>query len=146
VDYDFDFIIKKDGILILHPNSFIYLNDIDEIILSTISTSVSTICSRMNNKILMPFINQNMKKAKTIARLISAIRLRDDLERTSIEKLKEKCKLQGVLLNIKDDVIIPDENNVEEFLEILDRRAFDVSLLSDDSLELYLANSRIKKN
>jgi glutaredoxin 2 len=79
--------------------------------------------------------------SKTAAKLVASIKSRDDLERTSQEKLLEKCVRIGVTVREENGQLMPEENDIVRFLEILDRRGYDFDI-TDDQPEIYVASSR----
>lgn len=140
LDNDFDFVIHADLINILHPTGFNFIADIDEEILR----SAACTTRQLNARIL--FINFNylaefVSHSKTAAKLVASIKSRNDLERTSQVKLLEKCASIGVTVSLVNGQIMPVENDIVRFLEILDRRGYDFDI-TDDQPEIYLASSR----
>jgi hypothetical protein len=144
LDNDFDFVINDDTIDILHPTGFIFLADIEEAILSSAATSTQQLANRIafiNFESISTFVSTS----KTAAKLIASIRSRDDLELTDMQKVITKCNDLGVLITELENLIIPEENHIIPFLQILDRRQYDVDL-TDNNPEIYIASSRTKVN
>lgn len=144
LDNDFDFIIHQSVIDILHPTGFTYIANIEEEILRTAADATRQLITRI------PFINFNyladyVGQSKIAAKLISSIKSRPDLERTSEEKLLHKCQSLNVMVREENGRIVPDDAFIIHFLQILDRREYDVDLTVDDP-EIYLASSRKKVN
>ena len=141
LDNDFDFIIYENNIDIIHPVGFNFIANIEEEILRCAADSTRQLSVRIQ------FINFNyladfVGHSKTAAKLIASIKSRDDLERTSQQKLLEKCTRIGVIVREENGQILPDEAHIVRFLEILDRRGYDFDILDDDILEIYVAASR----
>ena len=88
------------------------------------------------------YISDFVRNSKTAAKLISSIKLRDDLENISQEKLIEKCNRVGVQFQENNGLITPDQGQILRFLEILDRRGYDFDILNDNIIEIYVATSR----
>lgn len=141
LDNDFDFIVDSTNtVRILHPAGFIFISDMEEAILSSISSSVAQIASRVpciNFSVIEGFISGSKRAAK----LIASIKSRHDLEYTSLEKLLGRC--QTLQLNVIEEngQIYPHENHVLDFLYVLDRRQYDIDITELDP-EIYLAASR----
>lgn len=140
LDNDFDFVIHENLIDILHPTGFNFIANIDEEILRSAAATTRQLTARIQ------FINFNyladfVGHSKTAAKLVASIKSRDDLERTSQEKLLEKCARIGVNVREENGQLMPEENDIVRFLEILDRRGYDFDI-TDDQPEIYVASSR----
>ena len=140
LDFDFDFVIYSNSVDILHPKGFIFIANIEEEILRTAAVATRELSSKI------AFINFNyladfVSKSKTAAKLVASIKKRADLERTSIDKLKNKCQSLKVIIREEDDKLVPEDNHIIDFLKILDRREYDVDLTEDEP-EIYVASSR----
>ncbi len=140
LDNDFDFVIHENLIDILHPTGFNFIANIDEEILRSAAATTRQLTARIQ------FINFNyladfVGHSKTAAKLVASIKSRVDLERTSQEKLLEKCARIGVTVREENGQLIPEENDILRFLEILDRRGYDFDI-TDDQPEIYVASSR----
>lgn len=142
LDNDFDFIIHQNEIDILHPTGFTFIANIDEEILRTAADATRQLTARItfvNFNYLANFVGQS----KAAAKLISSIKSREDLERTSMDKLLDKCNSLNVTVREENGQIVPDDAFIIHFLQILDRREYDVDL-TDDEPEIYVASSRKK--
>lgn len=141
LDNDFDFIIHENNIDILHPTGFNFIANIEDEILRSAADATRQLSVRIqfvNFNYLADFVGHS----KTAAKLIASIKARDDLERTSQQKLLEKCTRIGVIVREENGQILPDEAHIVRFLEILDRRGYDFDILDDDIPEIYVAASR----
>ena len=144
LDNDFDFIIHNINIDILHPTGFNFIANIDEEVLRSAADSTRQLSVRVK------FINFNyladfVSHSKTAAKLVASIKSRTDLERTSQAKLMEKCVRIGVNIREENGQLLPDENDIVRFLEILDRRGYDFDI-TEDLPEIYVASSRRRVN
>lgn len=144
LDNDFDFIIHDTNIDILHPTGFNFIANIDEEVLRSAADSARQLSVRVQ------FINFNylaefVSHSKTAAKLVTSIKSRTDLERTSQAKLMEKCVRIGVNIREENGQLLPDENDTIRFLEILDRRGYDFDI-TEDLPEIYVASSRRRVN
>lgn len=141
LDNDFDFIIHENNIDILHPTGFNFIANIEDEILRSAADATRQLSVRIlfiNFNYLADFVGHS----KTAAKLITSIKSRDDLERTSQIKLLEKCTRIGVVVREENGQIVPDEAHIVRFLEILDRRGYDFDILEEDIPEIYIAASR----
>lgn len=145
LDNDFDFVIHENNVDILHPTGFNFIANIEEEILRSAADATRQLSAKMQ------FINFNyladfVGHSKTAAKLIASIKSRDDLERTSQDKLIEKCNRIGVTVREENGQLIPEDAHIIRFLEILDRRGYDFDILDDDIPEIYVASSRKRVN
>jgi hypothetical protein len=141
LDNDFDFVIHQNNVDILHPTGFNFIANIEDEILRSAADATRQLAVRIqfvNFNYLADFVGHS----KTAAKLIASIKSRDDLERTSQEKLLLKCTRIGVVVREENGQLIPDEAHIVRFLEILDRRGYDFDILDDDIPEIYVAASR----
>jgi len=60
-----------------------------------------------------------------------------------MEKLLGKCQSIGIAVRTENGQIIPEDNHIVSFLQILDRREYDFDLTEDEP-EIYVASSRKK--
>jgi hypothetical protein len=140
LDNDFDFVIHENLIDILHPTGFNFIANIDEEILRSAAATTRQLTARIQF-IDFNYLADYVGHSKTAAKLVASIKSRDDLERTSQEKLLEKCTRVGVTVREENGQLIPEENDIVRFLEILDRRGYDFDI-TDDQPEIYVASSR----
>lgn len=140
LDTDFDYLVTKDAIRILRPSGFEYTADIDE--------EISSRAAKMTEELMesVPLIDFGSLRAfvqgnKRAARLLASLRSRDDLQNTSLPKLKKACKQIGISIVIDDGVVRPEEGHEIAFLQLLDRRRYTVSLINRIS-EYYEAPNR----
>lgn len=144
LDNDFDFIIHDININILHPTGFNFIANIDEEVLRSAADSTRQLSVKIqfiNFNYLADFVGHSKKAAK----LVASIKSRTDLERTSQAKLLEKCARIGVNIKEENGQLLPDENDIIRFLEILDRRGYDFDI-TEDLPEVYVASSRKRVN
>lgn len=141
LDQDFDFIVVSDDrINILHPAGFILISDMHEQILQSAVESATQLTQRVtcvNFTALTSFISHSKRAAK----LVASIKSRDDLERTSMEKLKNLCNVLRIDIQEENGQILPSENHILDFLYVLDRRQYDIDI-TDLQPEIYVAASR----
>ena len=121
LDQDFDFYVSNDMIYIYRPSGFEYTAALDEHILQQ---------AEQNSRALeqdIGFVNfdgivQYVANHKRAARLVASLRSRDDLSQISKTHLKKLCKEYL-------------------FLQVLDRRRYNVTLIENND-ETYVAASR----
>lgn len=144
LDIDFDFIISRHNIEILHPTGFIFIANIDQEVQRRAMEATQALGRRVafiDFDSIAPFVGTS----KTAAKLIASIKSRDDLESTSQQKLIKICKDLGVNVRVIRGKIVPGAESMLDFLNILDRREYAVDVTTQRP-EIYLAASRKKMN
>lgn len=144
LDYDFDFLITEENILILRPGNFENIAAIDESIQEKIDEKTQKLSIDLNF-IDFSTITNYVKEHKRGARLISSICARDDIDKMVSEKIESIAGSTGVKFEKEGGKIKPFEGYELAFLELLDRRRYTIELT--DNEEAYIAPSRreIKK-
>lgn len=147
LDIDFDFLIHSTFIEILHPAGFIFISDLEQEIFNSIPATTRELGQTLTfvdfNAIGTYLVNKSSKRG---AKLLASIKARADLANTSSTKLVEHCTRMGftVTLDGNGKLATPD-NNVIDFLEVLDRRQYDFDITSN-AAEVYIAGSRRPKS
>ncbi len=143
LDQDFDFIVESDErINILHPSGFIFISDMEEQILQAAAATTHQLAQRVpcvNFAVLTDYISQSKRAAK----LVASIKSRNDLEHTSLNKLRNLCNSLRIEIHEENGQIVPSENHILDFLYVLDRRQYDIDI-TDLQPEIYVAASRRK--
>jgi hypothetical protein len=143
LDNDFDFIVESDNnVNILHPAGFIYISNMDELILSSVVETVS----QLNDTVTFVDFNaltDYISRSKRAAKLIASIKSREDLEDTSQEKLIARCASLRIDIRMDNGKICPHDDQIIDFLNVLDRRQFDIDI-TENGPEIYVASNRKK--
>ncbi|HLO46008.1 MAG TPA: Kiwa anti-phage protein KwaB-like domain-containing protein [Leadbetterella sp.] len=142
LDFDFDFVIVEEKIIILHPSGFSLITNFENAVLNSANANVEEIAEKLSY-INFEGISERAVKNLNTARLIYSIKSRNDLGQITLDKLIQKCKLSGITLEFKDDKYFPPKEYEKLFLEILDRRIYEYDLTENDP-EIYKAASRKK--
>lgn len=142
LDNDFDFIIHENKIEILHPTGFTFIANIEDEILRTAKLATQQLGTKVKF-VDFKFLAEYVVTSKTAAKLIASIKSRGDLEKTSKSKLISMCKTAGITVRMEKGKIIPEDDYIINFLQILDRREYNVDL-TNDKPEVYVAASRKK--
>jgi Kiwa protein KwaB-like len=140
LDQDFDFMIVDGQVWIWRPSGFEFSADMETYVAASAATNLTTISKRIacvNFSPLAKFVAGH----KRAMRLIAAIKSRDDLERTSLKRLRAYCKSARVELESNKIQIWPASGHEMDFLLILDRRRYPIQLV-DQEKEIYEATSR----
>jgi hypothetical protein len=141
LDQDFDFIVESDQrINILHPSGFIFISDMEEQILQAAAETTRQLDQRVQC-VNFASMTDYISKSKRAAKLIASINSRNDLEHTSLEKLRNLCNSLRIEIQEENGQIMPCENHILDFLYVLDRRQYDIDI-TDLQPEIYVAASR----
>lgn len=143
LDTEFDLLIDDDNVLILRPGGFESAGKLKDAILAAVPENIDTLRQEIS------FVNFDsiMEYARTrsrAARHLASIRSHPNNDKITIDRLQAWCKRTGVEVNVMDGCISVAEKHEMAFLELLDRRRYDVDLTEDP--ELYRAPSRIRVN
>jgi hypothetical protein len=139
LDQDFDFVVTAKAVLILRPSGFEYVAGVEQ------AASDAAVETAQKIEKTLGFVDfsgvaQFVATHRRAARLIGSIRMRNDLSRTSAERVKRRCRENGIGFTMVKGKIQPDEGAEMEFLELLDRRRYHVDLAGEE--ELYVAPNR----
>lgn len=140
LDNDFDYLVFDGQVCIYRPSGFEYTAGIENEIAAkalemTAEVAKSIPCVDFTD------LTKYVSKHRRAARLIASLRARDDLHLTSSTKLKKGCKQNGIEFTTSKGKIFPADGFELAFLELLDRRRYNVSLI-DEQDEFYVAGSR----
>ena len=140
LDKDFDFLVCDGVVYILRPTNFTYIASLDSVILSQAVQSVEHISEELDF-VDFSTLSVYVSERTRAARLVAAIRSRNDISGISQAKLESYCIKRKVKLIKENGRIRPEEGSEMDFLKILDRRLYGVSLI-DGVDENYEAESR----
>ena len=143
LDTIFDLFIDSKFIHILHPKSFESIADLKKFIFNSIEKNTMSIQSDL------PFVNLEPVKgyaAKRIraARYLASIRARGWAKNIDMDQLKNACTVNNVKIS-ESEGLLDISKDVSGFLEILDRRRYNIALVKNVS-EQFRAASRHKIN
>ena len=138
----FDIVIDSEFIHILHPASFRALGNVDEALVEAIPRNVSAI-SQTASYVDWSNIEVYAVSHPRAAGLLASIHTQgyaDGLDQAALESL---CGRTGVTLNSsRGQIVVPDEQ-ILPFLEVIDRRRYEVGLVPNIP-EQYRAASRTR--
>ncbi len=141
LDQDFDLIIDDDKIHILRPAAFEFMCGLQETIMLESSKNIAEI-EKDIGFIDFSSIKEFASKHARAARYLASIKKFGESKDISKSKLIKLCKTTGVKLKEKNGKITVDEDNIIPFLEVLERRRYEVELVQHKP-EHYKAPSRI---
>lgn len=142
LDTDFDLLVDSDYAHILRPSGFEFAGKLQEAILGAVPTNLKAIQKDL------PFVNfanveEYAGRHPRAARYLASIRGQKETKNIDKSALKKLCKQTGVEVKESGGKIIVDDSHVMGFLEVLDRRRYEVELVKD-SPERFRAGSRRK--
>jgi len=144
LDLDFDYIVIGQDVFILRPSGFEFTANVGGQILQAAATNAQSISAVMTY-LDMTSISTYASSHKRSARLLAAIKGRNDLHLIDQALLVQACQSYGVaVVNPNQGKLAPDAGHEYDFLCILDRRAYTALLIPNQS-EKYEAASRIQK-
>jgi hypothetical protein len=140
LDNDFDLLVDSQCVFILRPSGFEYAGNLKEAILSAVPQNISSI------EKCLPFVDltgiqEYAGKHPRAARLLASIQAQRGAGTIDKDALNQLCEATGVELQASDGKIAVPADQVMGFLEVLDRRRYDLELVRG-SHERYKAASR----
>lgn len=144
LDNDFDLLIDASNVHILRPSGFEFAGQLQQAILNAVPENIKTISKDL------PFvefggITDYAGKHPRAARYLASIRAQAETKSIDKSLLKKLCKQTGVEVAESKGKLIITPGHEMEFLEVLDRRRYEISLIKEKP-ERYRAASRKKIN
>lgn len=144
LDIDFDYLVADQDVYILRPSGFEYTANVGGQILQASAANAQSIAVSVNY-LDVTSISAYASTHKKSARLLAAIKGRDDLDQIDRALLVQACQSYGIsVVNPAHGQLAPDTGHEYDFLCILDRRAY-TAILIPNQPEKYEAASRMQK-
>jgi len=140
LDSDFDLLIDDENIHILRPSGFEFAGKLQDAILAAVGGNVASLQEELPFVAFAP-IKEYASTHPRAARYLASIRSQQEVARIDLAHLTEACRATGVQISEDNDTISVDEQNIMGFLEVLDRRRYEVRLVPEEP-EQYRAPSR----
>jgi hypothetical protein len=142
LDADFDLLIDNTTIHILRPSGFEFVGRLQSAVLAAVPENVEAIRRDLG------YVNYDSIKAYAgkhprAARYLASIRSQEEFKNIDKAELKRHCKRTGVEIAEENGKIVVANDQIMGFLEVLDRRRYENTLIKD-SPELFRALSRKK--
>jgi Domain of unknown function (DUF4868) len=142
LDNDFDLLIDANHIHILRPSSFEFAGKLQDAVLAAVPQNVRVIQRDL------PFVEFRdiqgyASKHPRAARYLASIRAQKETSNIDKDALKKLCKDTHVEIQEVHNKITVQEGHVLGFLEVLDRRRYELELVRG-SPERFRASSRRK--
>jgi len=140
LDKDFDLLIDNQRVHILRPSGFEFTGKLQDAILGAVTENAASLQAEL------PFVNfDNVSEYASThpraARYLASIRSQQEVARIDRQHLIDACKATGVEISAEGEKIIVGDRQIMGFLEVLDRRRYEVKLVPDEP-EQYRAPSR----
>jgi hypothetical protein len=142
LDSDFDLLIDSVNVSILRPSGFEYTAQLEEAILQSVPKNLEAV-QRELGFVNFTNIQEFAGKHPRAARYLASIRSQKEMKNINQKLLQKTCRVTGVQFKVVDGKIVVPEWHVMGFLEVLDRRRYEVNLVKG-SPEQYKAASRKK--
>lgn len=140
LDQDFDLLIDSAHIHILRPSGFEFIAELQEAIRDAVPENVKSI-QRDMPYVDFAGIEEYAARHTRAARLLASIRSQRETQNISQRLLKAACRTHGVNVQVRNGTITVSSGNEMMFLDILDRRMYELELV-EGSREQYKAGSR----
>lgn len=140
LDSDFDLLIDAKNVHILRPTSFELAGKLQRVILDAVPGNVEAIKAELTF-IEFDGIEQYAVKHLRAARYLASICSEEKMKGIDKTTLKKQCKATGVDLSESKGKIVIANGHAMGFLEVLDRRRYQVELVKDKP-EGFVAASR----
>jgi hypothetical protein len=142
LDRDFDLLIDSTHIHILRPSGFEFIAKLQEAIREAVPANIAAIQGDI------PFVDftgigDYASRHTRAARHLASIRSQQETQNLSQSLLKKACKAFKVDFQVRDGKITVLEGSEMNFLDILDRRMYELELV-EGAPEKYRAGSRRK--
>lgn len=140
LDEDFDVLIDRGSVHILHPKSFEALGHLQQLILDAVEANARDVSRHLPYVDFGP-IEAYARTHPRAARLLASIRAQGGTDGVDRRRLVHWCRLTGVAVrSTTRGVEVPPES-ILGFLEVLDRRRYELELVPG-SAERYRATGR----
>lgn len=142
LDVDFDLLIDAKHVHILRPSGFEFAGQMQAAIKAAVSTNIGALRSELTF-VDFDSIEAYAKQHARAARYLASIRSHEEIQKIDQTLLVKHCASTGVEVREVDGKLSVSEKHVLGFLEVLDRRRFEIELVVD-APEQYRAPSRSK--
>ena len=142
LDHDFDLLIDSENIHILRPSGFEFVGQLQEAIMAAVSTNVILLEGDLTF-VDFDVIEKYASKHPRAARYLASIRSKNEAVNIDSERLQKLCADNGVELTVTNGTLSLEKKQVMGFLEVLDRRRYEIELVADMH-EHYRAANRTK--
>jgi hypothetical protein len=142
LDSDFDLLVNSQNVHILRPSGFEFAGKLQDAILTAVAKNVAAI---QKDLAFVDFtaVQDYAGARPRAARYLASIRAQKEMKNIDKNALKKLCKETGVEVKEAKGKLLVDSNHIMGFLEVLDRRRYELELVKG-SPERFRAASRRK--
>ncbi|HXG20698.1 MAG TPA: Kiwa anti-phage protein KwaB-like domain-containing protein [Methylomirabilota bacterium] len=140
LDSDFDLLVDDKNVHIFRPSGFEFACKLQDAVLAAVPENVRAIRSDLEF-VDFDAIEDYASKHSRAARYLASIRSQNETKNVNKGSLKKLCKKTGVQVKEVNGKLIVEKAHVMGFLEVLDRRRYEVELVKG-SPEQFKAHSR----
>lgn len=144
LDNDFDLLVDADNVHILRPSGFEFAGRLQQAILDAVPLNAEGLRQDLGFVDLDP-IAEYARTHPRAARYLASIHGQQDTENIDKDALLQLCRSTGVDVQEADGRLRIDDGHEMGFLEVLDRRRYELLLVREQP-ERYRASSRRKLN
>lgn len=141
LDNDFDILIQNNVIHILRPSGLEFAAQLQSAVMAAVPGNIAAIAEEIKF-VEFDSISVYAQQHPRAARYIASIKSQSEAHNVSKDKLSNYCRRTNVEVSEVDGKIRVDDSQVMGFLEILDRRRYEIDLVEDAEPEIYRAPSR----
>jgi len=142
LDNDFDLLVDANHVHILRPSAFEFAGKLQDAVLAAVPENIKVI-QRDLPFVEFSGIQDYARRHPRAARYLASIRAQKETQSIDKAALGKLCKDTGVEIQEASDKITVQEGHVMGFLEVLDRRRYELELVRG-SPERFRASSRRK--
>lgn len=140
LDMDFDMLIDATQVYILRPAAFEFVGQLQQAVMDAVPTNIAALqtdIAFLDLSVVASYAAAHPRAARYLASICAA----EETKNISKAKLKALCRRTGVSVTERAGMLHVDEGHVLGFLEVLDRRRYELELIQG-LRELYRAPSR----
>ena len=141
LDNDFDFLIQNDVIHILRPSGLEFAAQLQGAVMAAVPGNVAAIAEEIEF-VEFDSISAYAQQHPRAARYIASIKSQSEAHNINKDKLTNYCQRTNVLVSAVEGQVLGEDAQVMGFLEILDRRRYEIDLVEDAEPEIYRAPAR----
>ncbi len=143
LDSDFDFIADSENVHILRPAGFESICELDKVIKDTVPENAKKMEKDIGGFVNIDNVASYATKHIRAARSMASICSQGYAKNIDMGSLERLCQETNVEIQKKNEIIHISEGSELGFLDVLDRRRYEVKLTTGDA-EIFKAQSRRK--
>lgn len=140
LDVDFDLLIDAHNLHILRPSGFEFVGELQQAVLAAVPTNIEIIKHDLKF-VDFSTIGEYASQHPRAARYLASIRAQKETKNIDKGLLKKHCKRMGIEIKDFKGKLIVEGDDVMRFLEVMDRRQYEVELVKGKP-ERFKAGSR----